>query len=216
MNRNLFRSLIIIHFLTFPCFSFASEVSANLGVTSNYIWRGVTQSDKNISLSAGADYSSTSGMYAGIWAASVDFNDDTRFEYDVYGGFQTSFSNVDMDIGYIYYGYQGGNDLAFSEAYIKATYENFSFAISTLFDSEAGGDFADASYIEAAYSFALAYDISLGLHAGHYDFDQGGNYQDFNISLTKGDFSLMVSKVTGNSYLDDNLLSLSYSKAFDF
>ena len=77
-------------------------LSANFGVTSNYIWRGVTQSDYKVSVSAGADYSNGAGFYLGTWAASVDFNDDTNFEYDIYGGFQTEINNINFLSGFMF------------------------------------------------------------------------------------------------------------------
>jgi len=190
-------------------------INANLGITNNYIWRGVTQSDDNFSLSGGADYQDNSGLYAGAWAASVDFNDDTNFEYDFYTGYQRKINNVDFDLGYIYYGYQGENGLDFSEVYLRATFAKLTFAVSTLLDSDAGGDFTDATYVEASYNYALPHQLTMSIHAGLYHFKDESNYQDFNISLSHGGFSLMVSTLTGNDKLEDTLIALSYSKSFD-
>ncbi|ALO35190.1 hypothetical protein CMT41_11000 [Colwellia sp. MT41] len=189
--------------------------SANIGITSNYIWRGITQSDDNFSVSAGADYNHESGFYLGTWAATVDFNDDTNFEYDFYSGYQTNFANIDWDIGYIYYGYQGEDNLAFSEVYLRASYETLSLAVSTLVDNDTDGEFGDSHYFEAAYGFSLPYEISLDLHAGYYNLPADADYNDFNISLSKSGFSLMVSTLTGNDAFEDTLVSLSYSKSFD-
>jgi uncharacterized protein (TIGR02001 family) len=215
MNKKLFTSLLLTSAFLTNFANAANEVSTNIGVTSNYIWRGVTQSNDKISLSAGADYSADSGFYAGVWAASVDFNDDTNFEYDFYAGFQKELTNVTVDVGYIYYGYQGEDDLAFSEVYVKADFDRLALAISTLADSDNGGSFADSTYFEASYNFSLPKQISLDIHAGYSDFKEADSYQDFNISLSKGDFSLMVSTLTGNDALEDTLVSLSYSKSFD-
>ena len=216
MHKTLICSLILSTVMM-PNLSFAADaVSANVGITSNYIWRGVSQSDDKMSISAGADYSNDSGFYAGVWAASVDFNDDTNFEYDLYTGFQFDVDNITFDLGYLYYGYQGEDNLAFSETYLKASYQAITMAVSLLVDSDAGGDFADTRYFEASYDFSLPYDVALTVHAGYYDFKSGDNYQDFNIAVSKSGFSLMLSTLTGNDSLEDTLVALSYSKSFDF
>ncbi|KGJ95087.1 TorF family putative porin [Colwellia psychrerythraea] len=190
--------------------------SANVGITSNYIWRGVSQSDDKFSVSAGADYSHESGFYLGTWAATVDFNDDTNFEYDFYSGYQTNIADINWDIGYIYYGYQGEDNLAFSEIYLRANYQALTLAASTLVDNDTDGEFGDSQYYEASYGFTLPYHVSLDLHAGYYSLPSDANYSDYNISLSKSNFTLMVSTLTGNDALKDTLVSLSYSNNFDF
>ena len=59
--------------LTLISFSASAEVSMNLGVTSNYMWRGVTQSDDGVAISGGIDYANDNGFYAGVWTGNVDF-----------------------------------------------------------------------------------------------------------------------------------------------
>ncbi len=54
----------------------ASPVSANIGVVSNYIWRGVTQTQDGPAVQGGLDYAHPSGFYAGLWASNVDWNDE--------------------------------------------------------------------------------------------------------------------------------------------
>lgn len=211
----LLSSTLLISTLFSTASATENSFSANIGVTSNYIWRGVTQSDDKFSVSTGADYSHESGFYLGTWAATVDFNDDTNFEYDFYSGYQTTFANIDWNLGYIYYGYQGEDNLAFSEVYLRASYEALTLAASTLVDNDTDGEFGDSHYYEASYVFSLAYKVSLNLHAGYYSLPDDSDYSDFNISISKSDFSLMVSTLTGNDALEDTLVSLSYSKSFD-
>ena len=51
------------------------SVSANIGVVSNYVWRGITQTDDKAAVQGGVDYSHSSGFYAGTWVSNVDFPD---------------------------------------------------------------------------------------------------------------------------------------------
>jgi len=200
-----------------PTTVFAQEsFTGNFAVTSNYIWRGVTQSDDKASLSLGADYTNDTGFYVGTWAASVDFNDDTNFEYDIYAGYQTEINDINFDFGYLYYGYQGEDDLAFSEVYVRGTYQGLTLALSTLVDNDTGVDFADTNYFEASYGFALPLDLTLDIHGGYYQFEHGDNYQDYNVALSKSGFSLMFSTLKGNDELEDNLIAFSYSGDFSF
>lgn len=193
-----------------------NTVSTNVGITSNYIWRGITQSDKKPAVSAGADYNHQSGFYAGTWFSTVDFGDETDFEYDFYSGYTTEINGADIDFGYIYYGYQGGEDNHFSEAFVKVSFDNLSLAVSTLVDSQWGDSFSDLTYFEGSYTFTLPHDLSLNLHAGYYDLKDAKNYRDFSIALSHiSGLSLMVTTVDGNEALEDDLISVSYSRSFD-
>ena len=62
MNKLL--TILVASFLTVP--SFAS-VSANVGFSSDYIWRGMTQTSGDPAISGGFDFETKSGFYAGIW-----------------------------------------------------------------------------------------------------------------------------------------------------
>ena len=63
--------LLLITFISLPSYS---AVSANVSFTSDYIWRGMTQSD-GPAIQGGFDYANDSGFYAGIWGSNVNFND---------------------------------------------------------------------------------------------------------------------------------------------
>lgn len=52
------------------------NISANIGALSNYIWRGVTQTQDGAAVQGGLDFTHSSGFYIGTWASNVDFNDE--------------------------------------------------------------------------------------------------------------------------------------------
>jgi len=220
MKKNIFYSAILGSCLNTVSAADLStgehSVSANVGITSNYVWRGITQTDKKLGVSAGADYSHKSGFYAGTWLSNVDFGDDTDLEFDLYSGYSTQIKGADVDFGYIYYGYQGGADNHFSEAYIKVSFESLSLGVSTLVNSQWNDGFADLTYFEGNYTFALANDLSLDLHAGFYDLKDADNYRDFSIALSHiSGLSVMVTTLDGNKALEDELISVSYNRSFD-
>ena len=208
-------SLFALALAASPITTYAVDVSANAAITSNYVWRGVTQSDDHVAFSAGIDASHQSGLYGGIWASSVDFNDDTNAEIDFYTGYQFSASGWDFDLGYIYYAYQGNSDLAFSEFYSKAAINNIEFGYSILADSKGSADFGDSQYFEVNYDYALTNEIDLSLHAGYSEFESSDNYQDYRITLSQDGFSIAYSKATGNDAIDDSIVFISYQMDFD-
>lgn len=91
--------------------------SFNLGVASDYVFRGVSQTDENPQVFGGADVS-MGDFYAGVWASNVDFNDSTDAEFDLYAGFTPTLGLVSLDLGVLYYGYidqPSGADLDYFE-----------------------------------------------------------------------------------------------------
>ena len=86
--------------LTFAPATTQAGASANIGYVSNYVFRGVQQTNTG-SGSAGLDYEDDSGLYVGTWGADVD----DGLEYDFYAGWGGAFSDVNLGIGATYYGY---------------------------------------------------------------------------------------------------------------
>lgn len=98
------------------------EFSANVALTSDYVYRGFTQSDEGFAIQGGFDLAHSSGFYVGVWGSSVDFNDltieddgdsvSTSLEIDVYGGYGGTFGNsiFSYDVGVIYYMYPNDPD----------------------------------------------------------------------------------------------------------
>lgn len=74
----------------------AGDLTFNLGATSDYKFRGQSQSQTNPAVFGGVDYVSESGLFVGAWASSVDFNDaaDTYMELDLYGGYTHAFTDT--------------------------------------------------------------------------------------------------------------------------
>ena len=95
----------------------STTVSANVAVTSDYVFRGVSQTQENPALSAGVDLS-RKGFYAGGWASNVDFGDETEAEVDLYAGYRPEVAGYALDfgvIGYLYPSQSGGADYDYVE-----------------------------------------------------------------------------------------------------
>src|SRR5690606_20586616 len=53
----------------------AGDFSSTVSLTSDYFWRGYSKSNGKASLQANAEYVADSGLYGGLWVASIDFNE---------------------------------------------------------------------------------------------------------------------------------------------
>ncbi len=85
--------------------------SFNIGVTSDYIFRGISQSDNDPTIQGGIDLG-YGILYAGWWASGVDFGgtdavNDARVEMDWYGGIRPTWGPATFDFGVLYYTYPG-------------------------------------------------------------------------------------------------------------
>ncbi|BBP45197.1 hypothetical protein THMIRHAS_05700 [Thiosulfatimonas sediminis] len=81
-------------------------MSATIGAVSNYVFRGVEQSDGAYpALQGSLDYQNSNGVYAGIWASNVDSSEQ---EYDLYVGWGGKLQAFDFDVAYTNYNYVDG------------------------------------------------------------------------------------------------------------
>ena len=213
MIKKLFAVSLLITSTTTSVY--ATEIEANIGVTSNYLWRGVSQSDNHSSISSGITISNH-GFYSGAWVGSVDFNDKTRFETNLFAGYQFENRGIDWDIGLIYYGYHRNSDLNFSEIYATGSYQNVSFGVATLLESsDQTTEFADNYYAHVGYQWQLENDLKADLKAGHYQHQHADSYQDFSLKLAKHNFTLELAKVFGLDGVDDKSVAISYQTTFE-
>ncbi|MFT4075612.1 MAG: TorF family putative porin [Asticcacaulis sp.] len=95
----------------------AGSLSYNIAVTSNYVWRGVTQTNNNAALQGGIDYKK--GLfYAGAWMSNVDFDygdNGADTELDLYLGLTPTAGDFAFDFGAIAYTYPGSGGDVISE-----------------------------------------------------------------------------------------------------
>ena len=194
----------------------ASPLSFNVGVVTDYRYRGISQSRLKPALSGGADYALASGLYVGTWASTISWIKDagklvtpnvdsgnTAFEWDFYGGYKGDIgAGFSYDVGGLYYLYAGNKvgDLpgaanantfelygALSYGVITAKY---SHALTNLFGF---GDSKGSGYFEIAAAIDLGNGWSLTPHYGHQSVK---NFSPANYN----DFSLTVGKDLGNGF----------------
>jgi uncharacterized protein (TIGR02001 family) len=101
-----------------------AEFSGTVTATSDYVFRGISQTAEDPALQASLDYEADVGIYVGIWGSNVDFDDccDENLEIDYYAGF-TAGETLEWDFGAVYYTYPGADgDLNYPEIYGGTTY----------------------------------------------------------------------------------------------
>lgn len=198
------------------------EWSGNVTLTSDYVFRGITQTDGAPMIQGGFDYASDS-FYVGTWASGVDFGDGTSTEIDVYAGWTPTVGVFDLDLGAIYYWYPDAPDNPsqnFVEVYAGAstTLGEFvevgaSVAYSPDFYLETG----DAFYYAASAGIPLGESFGLDATIGYSDFESsvGGDYTDYSLGLTTSlegfdfDFRYIGTDISGN----DDTFVVSVSRA---
>ncbi len=162
------------------------EWSGNVAISSDYVWRGISQSNGDLAISGGFDLAAGS-FYAGTWASNVDFEDDTdtNIEVDLYAGFASEFANgISWDIGAIYYAYpdSSDSDLDFFELYGGLGYE---FAGGLAIGGQVSWDPDNQNiYSEATAGFALSEAFGVDVSVGNYNFDGGGDYTGWSLGGT--------------------------------
>jgi uncharacterized protein (TIGR02001 family) len=172
------------------------EFSGNIAISTNYIFRGVTQTDNAPSVSGGFDYS-YSNFYLGTWASSL--SDWAPMELDIYGGISPSYAGIDFDIGavgYLYPSAPHGTGYDYFEAYAGASHD---FKIATLGakvfyspDWTGSGTDSSAEYYTVTASAPLGPYFTLDGHVGWQNFGKNfgakgvgiHDYMDWAIGLS--------------------------------
>jgi uncharacterized protein (TIGR02001 family) len=185
-----------------------AELTANASMTSNYIWRGLTQSINEAAIQGGVDYAADNGFYAGTWTSNVSYDSDDAYSYeqDMYFGFAAEAEGFSYDVGYLYYNYDENAGFDFGEVYGSLGFGNFGISLSLLANAEPdeapGQDFgfAKTTYLAGDYTIPLASGAEIGLHMGYHegDFADAFNgvtegYMDYNISIAKDGFAFMIT-----------------------
>ncbi len=149
----------------------AWETSGNVALSSEYVWRGVGQSDSDPAISGGFDIGHESGFYLGTWASNVDYDDDASIEIDYYVGFGGDIgdSGFSYDVGGLYYDFPSEDYDAF-EVYGFLSYGFISAGISYSLDLFDADDQEDNVYYQLDASHDIgSFTVAAGI--GYWDLD---------------------------------------------
>ena len=156
-------------------------ITGNVALSSDYRFRGISQTDKRPAFSGGFDVAHSSGFYIGNWNSNIDadFFQGANIEMDFYGGYKGSIADIGYDIGAIYYYYPGsgraGNTtVKNTELYIGVSYGpvslKFSYPLSDFFNAEqifGGGNAGGSYYIDLSGAYDLGNGFGVNAHVGY-------------------------------------------------
>jgi len=191
--------LLLVGLISLPTFA---SVSANVSFASDYIWRGMTQSD-GPAIQGGFDYEAESGFYAGIWGSNVNFNDGAGSELDYYFGYGFELGGVGVDLGYVAFDYPDNTEgLDFEEIVVGLSYGDLGLTFAL--GQDGAPDYTEVSYSLAGVDFAYGeYDeygnnfiISKGFACGSYDCAVA--YTDFSDEGYGADEDALVFSVSAS------------------
>lgn len=198
----------------------AADLSANAGVFSNYIWRGVTQTGDAAAGQGGIDWGNDSGLYAGIWTSTIAGGQ----EVDLYAGFAGEAGSVGYDLGVITYQYPLSPNINFTEVYVSGTASIVTVGAAYTVDAASANDGAafDSGdlYVNGSLDFAAG-KSDVSVYAGTYMFDADGtagdlDYTHYGASIGKDGFALALDKNDIEGGNADNVrVTVSYTKDFE-
>jgi uncharacterized protein (TIGR02001 family) len=157
------------------------SLSANVGLFSQYVFRGTAQTAGKPALQGGFDYGHSSGLYLGTWASNISWLQDfaaynrSSLEWDFYGGFKKGFGDFYIDVGTLYYYYPGRVNPGFFKA---DTWEIY---------AGAGWKFLGLKY---SYSLKDYFGARPNANA---DRTRGTGYLDFFVDYPIGETGLSVN-----------------------
>ena len=163
------------------------ESSANIGIFSEYRFRGVKQTEDAPAIQGGFDLSHSSGFYLGNWNSNVEYA-GTSIEMDFYGGYSFDVGDLNIDIGDLYYYYPDkvGDDVNSNEIYAIASYGPISVGLHYFTTDWYGAANTDGTtYAQVNFEFPLSDTLTVSAHAGSHSVEgsSGSDYEDYSVSL---------------------------------
>jgi uncharacterized protein (TIGR02001 family) len=205
------------------------EVSYNAALTSDYRYRGLSQSRLDPALQGGADYvHNPTGFYAGTWLSTIkwtkDLGGDGNIEWDIYGGKRGNLSaDVTYDVGGLYYFYPNNGlgpnantfelygQLGYGPAYVK-----YSHSLTNLFGT---ADSKGSGYLDVGANVDAGNGFTVNLHIGRQEVrhNDAFSYTDYKVGVTKDlgvcSVSLAYIKANTSGYLSPSGENLGKSAA---
>jgi len=168
---------LLLSVCTIPAFA---DVSGSLGYTSDYVWRGISQSGGSGAMQLDLMLEKN-GLYGGVWASQVDFGDDATYEMDFYGGYELWLSDKwSIDVGVIQYNWDKGYDDV-EEGFVKVGLKDLSVGYYVDLSN------SDNTYMEVGYTLPFIKWVDLGINYGRFDEDN-----DF--------WKVSMGKILGNKW----------------
>ncbi len=191
------------------------QFSANVAMTTDYVWRGFSQTDNHPAIQGGFDYAHSSGFYLGTWASNVESSPNAAYNYDgastevdIYAGWSGEIKGVSIDVGALRYEYPGTDtkDNNTNEYHLGLGYDFgvASVGVTANYSDDYFGA-GDTYYWDFGAEVPVGM-VTLAAHYGITDYDddnKGDDYADWRIGASiefKGfGFDLAYTETSGVS-----------------
>ena len=189
-------------------------LTGNVSLASEYLYRGIAQTNHKPAVQGGFDFGHSSGAYAGVWGSNISWLSDAGagrvsapVELDLYGGYKAAFGDLSYDVGALYYYYPGNYPDGWVspntfEGYMGLGYKFLSFKTSYAFtDLFGAADPADARrkaasrgsyYLDLSATYPLSESLKLLGHVGYQSVEGArgadgstADYTDYKLGATK-------------------------------
>lgn len=208
-------------------------VTGNVAIASQYIFRGLTQTNERPAIQGGFDYAHASGFYVGVWGSNISWFSDANpgnsasIELDTYVGYKGSLpADFTYDVGFLRYNYPGSYP-ALNPGVVKPNTNEFYGAIGWKFlnfkyshsidDTFGVADSKNTYYADLSASYELPQKWTVGAHVGRQKYkgsafpgisnDSLFSYTDWKLSVNKELYGFNL----GVAYTDTNANPLGYT-----
>lgn len=196
----------------------AAPLTGNVGLWSQYIFRGLSQTDYKPAVQGGADYAHDSGLYVGVWGSNIQWLRDFgissgRVEVDIYGGYKKTVDDFGFDVGFLRYQYPGSlqpgaTNPNTTEAYVAGSYKFATLKYSSTLTNAFGTAGSKHSYyVDLTAAIPVTDTWTLTLHVARQNISGPSSnlatYHDFKAEIAK-DFGNGLSAGGGVTLTDAN------------
>jgi uncharacterized protein (TIGR02001 family) len=201
-------------------------LSGNVGLASQYRFRGLMQTDNQPAIQGGITLSHSSGFYLGNWDSNISWlsDSDSRvsapIEMDFFGGYTGKIlPNLSIDTGVMQYYYPGDYPGSFTrpdttELYLGLGYGPFAFKYSHALTNLFGfADSKNSQYYDLSGNFPTSlWGLMVNAHVGHQNLRNvdKGSYTDWSLGITK---NWDKGFATSLAYQDTNADTSVYTNA---
>ncbi|MCQ4161049.1 TorF family putative porin [Roseomonas sp. GC11] len=191
-------------------------ITATPALSSDYLFRGISQTRNRPAVQLTLDVQHESGFYVGAFASNVTFpGSNARQELDVLAGYRFEVAGVSLDLGGVYYAYpgydkpEGSYDYNYFEAILKASYtvDPVKLVGTVAWSPDFYFQSGSATYVEGGADVSLPYEFTLAGRYGYQWIDKNSrygapDYANWSVAVSReivGGFTLTVG------YYDTNL-----------
>ena len=202
------------------------SLAYNVGATTDYRYRGISQTRLKPTLQGGVDFSHKSGLYLGAWGSGIkwikDGGGDANIELDLYGGYKGSAGSVSYDLGVLTYQYPSNKlnpSANTTELYVAGTMGpatlKYSHSVTNLFgfaNSKSSG------YLDLSASFDLGNGWSVAPHVGRQRVANNSifSYTDYSLTVNKDIDGLILSAALVGTNAEDAAYTTSAAACSKF